>query len=128
MEKRERDYTKEAKRDIQWVLLRGGPSNIAEMWSNDIRWKIERVATTNKTQAAELQSLADKMLELGKKEEALAKEINSLSNQASQNRQKELSDEKEFQRASKLNEEREKTNAAWKAIHKEILSRLGEEE
>ena len=128
MEKRERDYTKEAKRDIQWVLLRGGPSNIAEIWGNNLRWRIERVATTNKTQAAELQSLADKMLELGKNEESLAKEINSLSKHASQNRQKGLSDKKEFQRASKLNEEREKVSAAWRAIHKEILSRLGEKE
>lgn len=128
MEKRERDYTKEAKRDIQWVLLRGGPSNIAEIWGNNLRWRIERVATTNKTQAAELQSLADKMLELGKNEESLAKEINSLSKHASQNRQKGLSDKKEFQRASKLNEEREKVSAAWRAIHKEILRRLGEKE
>ena len=125
-EKVESDSIKEVQREAQWVAVGIGFSP-AGTYETMIGWRIDRVASTNETLAAELRTLLDKMMALDKKYEALQDEIGLLRDAASKNRKKGLSDEKEFERANRLAKERKKVDNEIRSIYSEICGRLGVE-
>ena len=126
-EKTEDDSVKEVKRDAQWFAVMGVGFSLADSYKRAVDWRIDQVASTNETLAAELQVLLEKMMALDKKYEALQDEIGLQRDAASKIRKKGLSDEKEFERASGLAREREKVDKEIRSIYSEICGRLGVE-
>ena len=120
----ERESIKEVRREAQWVKVGIGFS-LADIYKSQVDWHIDQVAATNKTLAAELRALIEKMMALDRKYKALQDAIGLQRDEASRNRKKGLGDEKEFERASGLAKEREKVDKEIKSVYSEICGRLG---
>ena len=125
-DERERALVEETVRSANWLAMTAGPSGLsmAEIFRSNLRWRIDRISATNTTQAAELKSLVDKMIKLGEKENALRAQIKELGKVAQQKRNNGHSDEKEFQRAKELDNEREKTFKTINSIYDELDARI----
>ena len=113
------------RRDVQWINLVVDGLNDAGLKGSSVGWKIDEVAATNKVVGAELQSLLDRMKSLGDKVDSLSHEINMLSNKVPKDRRDGIADEKEFQSASQLAEDRKKAREEINKIYEELRNRLG---
>ena len=123
-EKMEEAMEKEALRGGQWLSMELGHS-MASVYQSRLDWPIQQVSATNKTLGTELQSLLDKIMDLDKKYEAAQDEIRLQDDVARNNRKNGLSDEKEFELASKLEKEKKKIDKEMRSIYSEICVRLG---
>ena len=125
-EEQERAMVEKTMQSAKWHILeiqRSGMS-LAKMHESNLRDRIDAVAATNATRAAELQVLVDKMITIGKRDDDLRVQIKGLRAEAKRKHTKGQSDEKEFQRAEELDKERKKSYGEINSIYDELRARL----